>query len=119
MNGIGLLLAALNVWKYGRQYNGAVALGNLWVAILVRNEFFGRILYLFVNTCFAKVSVTLSVYLTHAHYGEMPVDSSVVQARMHICLATSRRHSQWLRTLWRVLARPEGRQQFPSSCCEP
>lgn len=88
MNGIGLLLAALNIWQYARQYNSAIALGNLWVAILVRNEFFGRILYLFVNTCFAKVSIALSIYLIHAHYGKMPVDSSVVQARMHICLAT-------------------------------
>ena len=56
LNGVGLLLAALNVWKYPRQYTGAFVLGNLLFAILMRNELFGRLLYLFVNTCFAKVS---------------------------------------------------------------
>ncbi|EMD33120.1 hypothetical protein CERSUDRAFT_87441 [Gelatoporia subvermispora B] len=54
LNGIGLLLAALNVWKYPRQYTGAFVLGNLLFAILMRNELFGRLLYMFVNTCFAK-----------------------------------------------------------------
>lgn len=55
MNAIGLLLAATNVWMYPRQYTGAFVLGNLLAAILVRNELFGRFLYLFVNTFFAKV----------------------------------------------------------------
>ncbi|OCB85780.1 hypothetical protein A7U60_g7132 [Sanghuangporus baumii] len=53
-NGIALLLAALNVWTYPRRYTGAFILGNLLTAILVRNELFGRLLYLIVNTCFAK-----------------------------------------------------------------
>ena len=34
-----------------------MALGNLNFAILMRNELFGRFLYLFVNTCFAKVTI--------------------------------------------------------------
>ena len=55
LNAIALLLAALNVWTYPRHYTGAFILGNLLVAILVRNELFGRLLYLIVNTCFAKV----------------------------------------------------------------
>jgi hypothetical protein len=37
-----------------------MALGNLNVAILVRNELFGRFLYWFVNACFAKVSIAMS-----------------------------------------------------------
>ncbi|TCD60624.1 hypothetical protein EIP91_009770 [Steccherinum ochraceum] len=53
-NGIGLLLAAMNVWKYPRKYTGAFVLGNLLFAILMRNELFGRVLYLIVNKCFAK-----------------------------------------------------------------
>lgn len=32
-----------------------MVLGNLYVAILIRNELFGRCLYLLVNTLFAKV----------------------------------------------------------------
>lgn len=43
------------VWHYPRRYTGALVLGNLLVAIMVRNELFGRLLYLIVNTCFAKV----------------------------------------------------------------
>ncbi|PCH38375.1 hypothetical protein WOLCODRAFT_97002 [Wolfiporia cocos MD-104 SS10] len=41
-------------WHYAIKYGGAMAVGNFNVAILVRNEIFGRLLYLFVNTCFAK-----------------------------------------------------------------
>jgi hypothetical protein len=52
----GLLLAATGVWAYPRQYAGAFVLGNLLVAILMRNELFGRLLYMIVNTLFAKVS---------------------------------------------------------------
>lgn len=55
LNGIGILLAILNVWQYPRRYTGAFILGNLLFAILMRNEVFGRCLYAFVNTCFAKV----------------------------------------------------------------
>ncbi|KAI1784356.1 hypothetical protein LXA43DRAFT_225909 [Ganoderma leucocontextum] len=53
-NGVGLLLAALNIWTYPRRYTGAFILGNLLFAILMRNELFGRLLYLFVNKAFAK-----------------------------------------------------------------
>lgn len=55
LNLIGVLLAALNKWEYPRRYTGALVLGNLQVAILMRNELFGRILYLIINTLFAKV----------------------------------------------------------------
>jgi hypothetical protein len=41
-----------------------MALGNLNCAILMRNELFGRFLYLFVNTCFAKVNKYLSQCFT-------------------------------------------------------
>ncbi|KAL0072705.1 hypothetical protein AAF712_000468 [Marasmius tenuissimus] len=54
LNIVGLVLAAADVWQYARQYTGAFVLGNLLVAILVRNELFGRLLYLIINTLFAK-----------------------------------------------------------------
>lgn len=54
LNSIGLLLAIIGTWTYPRQYTGAFVLGNLLVAILMRNELFGRFLYLIVNTLFAK-----------------------------------------------------------------
>ncbi|KAE9408732.1 hypothetical protein BT96DRAFT_985593 [Gymnopus androsaceus JB14] len=56
LNVIGLVLAAANVWVYPRNYTSAFILGNLQTALLVRNELFGRFLYLVVNTLFAKVS---------------------------------------------------------------
>lgn len=55
INAVALLLAALDVWHYPRQYTGAFVLGNLLFAILMRNELFGRILYAVVNFLFAKV----------------------------------------------------------------
>ena len=54
-NIIMLGFAASGHWHYARKYGGAMAVGNFNVAVLVRNEIFGRCLYLFVNTCFAKV----------------------------------------------------------------
>ena len=55
LNIVGLTLAILDVWPYPRSYTDALALGNLLTAILVRNELFGRVLYLLVNRLFAKV----------------------------------------------------------------
>ncbi|THH13259.1 hypothetical protein EW146_g6937 [Bondarzewia mesenterica] len=54
LNGVGILLAVIGKWQYPRRYTGAFVLGNLLVAILMRNELFGRLLYLLVNTLFAK-----------------------------------------------------------------
>ncbi|THH07540.1 hypothetical protein EW145_g3316 [Phellinidium pouzarii] len=54
LNAVGLLLSALNIWTYPRHYTGAFILGNLLTAILVRNELFGRFLYLIANNLFAK-----------------------------------------------------------------
>ncbi|KAF5380557.1 hypothetical protein D9615_004706 [Tricholomella constricta] len=54
INFIGIVLAAAGKWQYPRHYTGACVLGNLLTAILMRNELFGRFLYLTVNTLFAK-----------------------------------------------------------------
>lgn len=62
LNVIGLGLAAGGVWQYGLRYNSGIALANINVAILVRNEIFGRLLYLFVNTFFAKVQIHSETY---------------------------------------------------------
>lgn len=75
---IGLTLAASGHFPYAIKYSGAMVVGNLNFAILMRNEFFGRILYLFVNTCFAKVKrssrvspvvLTDLVFLSGRHSG--------------------------------------------------
>ena len=54
-NLIGLVLAASGHFPYGVKYSGAIVVANLNMAILMRNEVFGRLLYLLVNTLFAKV----------------------------------------------------------------
>lgn len=58
LNIVGLVLAASGHFPYALKRTGAMALGNLYFAILMRNELFGRFLYLFVNTCFAKVPIS-------------------------------------------------------------
>lgn len=98
----------------------------------MRNEAFGRLLYLIVNTCFAKVrgnSTFCFRYLktisgrpcggdwaahpfcryTHAHY-------SARQLIPH-CMSASRRNSQWLRTIRRTVASVQGHKQFPEHGC--
>ena len=60
LNGVGLVLAASGHFPYAVQRTSAMALGNLNFAILMRNELFGRFLYLVVNTLFAKVTIALS-----------------------------------------------------------
>jgi hypothetical protein len=55
-NVVGLCLAASGHFPYAVRRTGAMALGNLSFAILMRNELFGRFLYLVVTTCFAKVT---------------------------------------------------------------
>ncbi|KAI0003273.1 hypothetical protein BJV74DRAFT_764575 [Russula compacta] len=54
LNMVGIGLAASGHFPYSMKWTSAMALGNLNFAILMRNELFGRLLYLLVNTCFAK-----------------------------------------------------------------
>ena len=54
LNVVGIGFAASGHWPYAVEFSGAMVLGNLFFAILMRNELFGRFLYWFVNTFFAK-----------------------------------------------------------------
>ncbi|KAJ7662772.1 hypothetical protein DFH06DRAFT_987216 [Mycena polygramma] len=83
LNMVALVLAAIGIWEYPRRYTGAFVLGNLQCAILVRNEFFGRFLYLLVNTLFAKwPPLWLRLGLTSAlqHLGGVHTGCSVAGA---------------------------------------
>lgn len=67
LNMVGLTLAIMDVWPYPRDYSDALALGNLLTAILVRNELFGRLLYLLVIKLFARVREILTLlHWSHA-----------------------------------------------------
>ena len=59
LNTIALVLAASGHFPYAIKWTSAMALGNLNFAVLMRNELFGRFLYSFVNTCFAKVAISI------------------------------------------------------------
>jgi hypothetical protein len=61
LNLAGLVVAVMDVWPYPRNYTDAMILGNLLMAILVRNELFGRFMYLLVNKLFARVSGKLTL----------------------------------------------------------
>lgn len=52
---VGLVIAASGHFPYAVKYSGSIAVANFNFSILMRNEVFGRFLYLFVNTLFAKV----------------------------------------------------------------
>ena len=52
---IALTLAAAGHFPYGVKYAGAFIVANFNMAILMRHEVFGCLLYLLVNTLFAKV----------------------------------------------------------------
>ncbi|EJD52904.1 hypothetical protein AURDEDRAFT_157458 [Auricularia subglabra TFB-10046 SS5] len=54
LNCVGIVLAETGHFPYAVKHLGSMLLGNLLFAILMRNEIFGRILYWFVNTFFAK-----------------------------------------------------------------
>lgn len=65
LNMIGLALAASGHWPYGVKYCGAIVVANFNFAILMRNEVFGRILYLVINTLFAKVGFYMAMECIH------------------------------------------------------
>ena len=59
-NIVALLITLAGKWTYAQNHAGAFVLGNILIAILVRNELFGRLLYLMVNILFSKVLSFLS-----------------------------------------------------------
>ncbi|KAF7315134.1 hypothetical protein MIND_00027700 [Mycena indigotica] len=88
-NLVALILAAIGTWQYPRRYSGAMVLGNLQMAILMRNELFGRFLYLIVNTLFAKARLA----------------TAMVPFSLHIVAPASWWYSFWMRDLRSSLAR--------------
>lgn len=134
LNMIGIGLAASGHWPYAIQFNGAMALGNLNFAVLMRNEVFGRCLYLFVNTFFAKVCrlfYPLRPSYTNCYF--YLVDPFKIPSGLHVRpsgtialilpytlsvlmnLSASRRYSQRVRCLWNFLAVVEGCSKLDKS----
>jgi hypothetical protein len=84
MNLVGLICAGVDVWHYPRRYTSPLVLGNLFAAVLVRNELFGRFLYLVVNTLFAKVSNLNCLKIRLALLTQRSVAASLVPPCMHV-----------------------------------
>lgn len=84
LNAVGIVFAASGHFQYAEKWTTAMALGNLNCAILMRNELFGRFLYLFVNTCFAKV--TIPVLYRGSGYGtyRSSVDTLMVETWLYV-----------------------------------
>ena len=63
LNLVGIALAATEQFPYANNHTGALLLGNLLCAVMMRNELFMRILYALTNALLAKVSkfVTLDL----------------------------------------------------------
>lgn len=57
LNGVGIVMAATGKFQYATNHSGALVLGNLLCAVMMRNELFLRFLYLIANTFLAKVFV--------------------------------------------------------------
>jgi hypothetical protein len=113
LNMIGIGLAASGVWTYPIHRPAPLVLGNLMMAILMRNEVFGRILYLIVNTLFAKV--TLFKFLVWMGPYVYSVATFVVSPWLHFSPPAFGRYPLWLRAFRLYLAIAECHRQFPKS----
>lgn len=67
LNAIGIVLAAVGKFDYAINHSGALVLGNLLCAVMMRNELFLRFLFLIANTLFAKVRVL-------CNHADLPAD---------------------------------------------
>jgi hypothetical protein len=106
LNLVGLILATQDEWQYPWGYSSPLCLGNLLAAVLVRNELFGRILYLLVNKLFAKVrSGILITHFASLTRSDDPVDTLVVPSRLYFYSPTSRRNPFGLRDIRVCVAR--------------
>ncbi|CUA67991.1 Vacuolar membrane protease [Rhizoctonia solani] len=54
LNAVGLVLAGIGRFEYATNHSGALVLGNLLCAVMMRNELFTRFLYLVATSLFAK-----------------------------------------------------------------
>lgn len=101
LNLAGIIMAALGRFPYAESHLGALVLGNLLCAILMRNELFLRFLY--VIAIYGLRSVCPFVYRSHDVLLIMVslVGSIEHQAGSNFNSATRRRHPFGMRTLWR------------------
>jgi hypothetical protein len=98
LNLAGIIMAALGRFSYAENHLGALVLGNLLCAILMRNELWIRFLYmvaiygLHVSTSVLTIITPLTILLL--------VGSTMRQTRRYISSTACWRHPFRMRTLW-------------------
>lgn len=117
LNLVGIILTAVGKFRYAENHMGALVLGNLLCAILMRNELWMRFLYLVCiyglrGVCVFPFWRILSCRLTRS-----PVGTSSSPTSSDIHSATCRRNPLWMRTLRRSMACVQNRRYRPVSSC--
>lgn len=89
LNGICLVLAVLDKFPYARDHLGSLVLGNLFMAILIRNELFLRFLYLIIIHGLRGVSrlnivAPLSLMLIHLFQAPLWLRLGVTSVLQHL-----------------------------------
>ena len=59
----GMIAAGAGKFPYAHNNTGGIIIGNILAGVVVRNEVFGRMLYIVINGLFAKVSLGLSLHV--------------------------------------------------------
>lgn len=54
-----MIAAGAGKFPYAHNNTGGIIIGNILAGVVVRNELFGRLLYIVINGLFAKVSLNL------------------------------------------------------------
>lgn len=100
LNLAGIIMTALGRFPYAESHLGALVLGNLLCAILMRNELFLRFLYLIAIYGLRSVR-PFSYHLNDVVLMVWLVGSIKHQDWSNFNFATCRRHPFGMRTLWR------------------
>jgi hypothetical protein len=99
-------------WSYPLRYPGAMVLGNLLAAVLVRNEVFGRFLYAIVNNCFAKVCLSVESWKSGGSY-ILTVATAPISFGVHFGSTAPWWNSLRMCHIWISLAHYQRCRRFP------
>lgn len=98
LNGVGIIMAALGKFPYAEDHLGALVLGNLLTAILMRNELWMRFLYMVAIYGLRGVGCSSSLAQNMAADKTCDLVGTLAdQASSHICSAARRRYSFGMR----------------------
>jgi len=106
LNLAGIIMASLGRFPYAENHLGALVLGNLLGAILMRNELFGRFLYIIAIYGLRSVRLLYLSFIRRVLMNVSLVGSTAHQAGSNFGFATHRRHPFGMRTLWYWVKQP-------------